>query len=268
MSLVRVDELEQSISERASSAVINKLFIELERLANRETHDQEWFDTLYEAFNFIKNIETGFTLAKAYALYIIKTNWMDLPYDIRRRYGFEFMFFAQQVTERDVSTINNYLRTAEVWLDKKVTPGHTIGVVDRDVNNKPLTTHHYEEFDPHRIDMSKLLLVNSVASKGQMTDRLWELLQDSHYSCAELTKELKNNPTPASEPASYFYVEGPYLVFKKDLDRSIIAELNWDEYERSEEVKYGIDHLLSILSVKLDEHYLYQAYRKEFITND
>ncbi len=267
MSLVQIDELEQSISARASAAVIHKLFIELDRLAKRDEINDEWFEDVFEAYKFIVGIETGFTLAKAYALYLIKKNWMQLPYDIRRNYGFEYLNFAQLVTGKEISTINNYTRTAEIWVEKGVSPGHAIKVVDRDEKDRPLNTTHYEDFSPYRIDMSKLLVLNARADKGEMTEGDWERLMDDTVSCGDIQKFLRDKTNPSGEPASYWYCEADWLVYKHNLDRIPVAQINFAEYETDNNVREAIDRLLSILNIKLDEKYLYEMFKKEFTIN-
>ena len=261
-----ITEVEQELASKASNAVIHKLFLELDRLANKDEINDEWFEDVFEAFTFIKNIETGFGHAKAYALFLIKTHWLELPYEIRRKYGFEFMLFAQLVTGKDISTINNNLRTAELWLSKKINPGHAIRVVDRDTNKKPLPSHHYVEFDPYTIDLSKLLLVNSRAEKGEIPDRIWEMLVDDTFSCSDVQQELRGNPEPSEEPQNYWYCEGSLLIYKQGLERTIVAELNFAAYETDQNVKDAVDKLLSILSIRLDDFYIYEEFKKEFVT--
>ena len=65
----------------------------------------------------------------------------------------------------------------------------------RDVSGKPVLNDKTNEprtktieFDPYKVDMSKLLLVTSRARESKMTAELWEMLSDDYYSCEDLHK--------------------------------------------------------------------------------
>jgi hypothetical protein len=264
VSIVESD-INKSIAERAANSVITKLFVELEKLSKTEDPDEEWFGNVLEALKFVQGVEVGFGHAKAYALAIIKANWDNLDVEIRKQYGFAFMNFAKLFTGKQEPTIMGYVRTAEVWFVGQTSPGHQVKVPDRDGTKKPTGTYHYEDFSPYNVDMSKLLYLCSTASKGEMTENLWEMLVDNTVTCDEIEEAVR--PKSHVEPESYFFVEGPYLMFKQNLDRVPIAEIEWNEYENNSVAKEGIDRLLSILNIKLDEHYLYKDFKKEFIMN-
>ena len=191
-------QLNQSVATKLAGSVVTKLFVEVDKIATTPVTDG-WFHSLMDVIEFSKNVETGFGHAKAYTLAVIRQHWAELPVTIRTQYGFSFMNFARLVTGKERSTIDNYVLTAKVWFMDKVRPPGDIKVLKRDVDGLPIqeggvNTYQYVPFNPYLVDLSKLLIINSRAAKGQMTDKLWEMLADGFYTCEDVRREHSQTP--------------------------------------------------------------------------
>lgn len=244
--------------------VMSKVFHELDSLNTAEP-SLEWGARMIQVLRFTQGFEVGFTHAKAYALAIIKEHWDDLPFEFRREHGFSFMEFARLYTGKERSTIDNYINTAKVWFIDKIKPLGRIKVIERAPDGKPLkeggiyqTTE--KEFNPFLVDMSKLLLLNSRASRGKMTERLWEMLVDDFYTCEDVSLESMGGLTPDGTGMSLrFFIEGPGLYAQYGPDVICIAEeLNWEDYEQGGLSKDAINRLLLVLNITLDEDAIYK----------
>lgn len=86
-----------------------------------------------------------------------------------------------------------------------------------------------------------------------MTTELWEMLVDPFYTCEDISR-LLNGKTPAEEQEFYFFVEGPDLFCRENGQVYCLAEeLNWYEYENSEEMRAVMDKFFAMLGVKQTE---------------
>ena len=124
--MLTADELENSIERLTAGSVVSRMFYEIEQISIPEVPDEFWFNQMLDVIKFSQEIETGFGHTKAYALAIIKKQWDELPYETRKKYNLDFMFFARQVTGKEPSTILNYITTANVWFIDKVKPEGTV----------------------------------------------------------------------------------------------------------------------------------------------
>lgn len=271
MTLINTaNELQQSTATLIADSVVAKLFTEIDKFQSKSV-DALWFDDLLGVFNFSQSVEIGFLHARSYVLALIKQHWEELPHDIRSKYGFTFSFFAQMVTGKERSTVDSYVNVAKTWFIDKVRPSGDVRISARDMKGKPLTgQYRYVPFNPYSIDMSKLLIVNRRASRGEMSDRLWEMVVDPFFSCEDLAREnssqlLSNGDTPDE----YYEALGPGIFFKSGLDSVCICEsLNWEEYDSDERVKAGIDRLLKLLDISRDDDVIFNHLKGEYQFND
>lgn len=258
------DNLDKSVAARAAGDVLTRTFKELDALHTPDVPSPMWFKSVYDLIIFSQQIEAGFGHAKAYALAIIAEQWEELPVDLRRQFGYTFKTFARNVTGKEPSTIDNYIRTARVWFVQKVNPGRPVEIKIRGEDGKPIVDEYGKqltqqvEFAPFNVDMTKLLLCNAAAVKGTMTPRLWEMLVDPFYTVADLHRELSENGSPQSFVSPSFFLLGPGLYCEVAGEQYCIAEeLNWADYEKGGPVKDAIDRIMKVLDIVFDEDAVY-----------
>lgn len=263
------EQLDHSVATLAAENVLIRLFSDLDKLNEAPTHDIVWVKDVFNVMTFAQAVETGFGHAKAYTLAVLKTHWEEIPLDIRKQYGFSFMGMAKAVTGKQASTIDNYVRTAGIWFIEKVTPGKPVDITVRDNEGRPIRDDNGQiitksvEFNPFMVDLSKLLAVNSRASRGEMTPRLWEMLADPHFTCEDVQLEVGG---AEGEPDYYrpsYFLLGPGLYAEVAGKTICIAEeLNWTEYDTDSDVKDAIDLVLKVLDVIRDEDRIHQLERQ------
>lgn len=263
------NQLDHSVATLAAGNVLFRLFSDLDKLNSATEFNEAWANDVFNIMLFSGAVETGFSHAKAYALAILKDHWDDMPIDVRKQYGFSFNKMAQNFTGKQSSTIDNYIRTARVWFINKVSPGKPIEITVRDNEKRPIRDEHgrvltkFEEFNPYMVDMSKLLVVNARAARGEMTPKLWEMLVDPFYTYEDIQLEHANgDKEPDFYRPSYFLL-GPGLYAEMAGKTLCIAEeLNWSEYETDSDVKDAIDLLLKMLDVVPEEDRIHQLERE------
>lgn len=253
---------DEALSSITLDGVLAKVFAELDTL-NATPPSVEWGEKAVQTLRFVQGVETGFGHAKAYTLAIIKEHWEDLPFEFRKEHGFSFMTFAKLYTGKQRSTIDNYIHTAKVWFIDKVKPMGRVKVIEREKDGKPIKEggafkSRDVEFCPYQIDMSKLLQVNSRATKGTMTERLWEMLVDDFYSCDDVALEHMGRTSGGEDFQLRFLIEGPGLYAQLGPDIICISEeLAWDQWESGGLGREAINKLMMLLGVTLDEDQIY-----------
>lgn len=255
--------LQSSLATRTAAGVLTRVFKELDSLAEGSPNDG-WAEKLVDLYTFSNEIEIGFLHAKAYILAILKPRWEQLSHEFRQQHGGDFMTFAKLYTGgKQVSTINNYVDTATVWFVNKAAPGKLVDIVLRTPDGKPVIKNGKPEiirteFDPFAVEMSKLLIVKARATRGEMTDRLWEMLVDPFYTCEDLRLEHVGSTETQDMYDIVFYLEGPGLFAHVNGTDVCLAEyLNWEEYETNPAVTQALDLLLRRASVRHDEDIIY-----------
>lgn len=270
---------EKPLSEIASDGVMSRVLIEIHKLNQETGVGIDWFSKAMDLFTFFNNIETGFGHAKACILYLIKERWDDLEYEVRRQYDLSFMTFARHLTGKEGSTIDNWMRVAKVWLmPEGVRPAFEISVVQRETNGKPVTDERgkqvvkYEQFDPYKVDMTKLLLLTNKASSGTMTDRLWELAADPYYTCDDIRREIVAGSGNA-DPVLKFILVGPdiYATQNGESVPVVTADegINWNSFYYEDGLeREAIKELLHRLGIKLDEDIIYDTNHQQYGQKD
>lgn len=271
-----VNQFERPVSEIASDGVMKRVVTELQKLNQEEDSSLSWFSKAMDLFTFFNSIETGFGHAKACVLYSIKERWDDLDFEIRKAHGLSFMSFARTTTGKESSTIDNWMRVVKVWLSPEgVRPAFEIPIKERLPGGQPKLDDHgkqiirYEEFDPFKVDMTKLLLVNSKASNGEMTDRLWEMVADPFYSCDDIRYENLSLANGDDSPILKFFLVGPDIYASRDGDSVPVVTadegINWDAYYQEDGLeKEAIQELLSRLQIKMDEDVIFEQSRHAY----
>lgn len=264
-------EMDKSLATLTAESVVVRLFKELDKLRRGDPSTEEWFKTVLDVSVFSQQIEIGFGHARAYGLAIIKEQWDNIDSDIRKQYGFAFDTFASSITGKQPSTVHNYIRTAKTWFIDAVSPGRQIEITLRDNNGRPIRDEkgkiitEWKDFVPYNIDISKLLAVNSRATRGEMTDRLWEMLIDDFYTCEDVQKEAAGNGKEKDFYRPSFFLLGPALCAEVGGETVVIAdELNWEGYENHEGTRETIDLLCKVLDVIRDEDRIQTLLRESY----
>ena len=270
LTLVK-EQLDQSVAVLAAESVLTHLFSDLDHLNSPLAVDAEWFTQVVDLLTFSTTIKEGFGHARAYALAIIKQHWEEIGIDIRKQYGFSFDSFAHSATNKKASTINNYIRTAEVWFIQKINPGKQIEITTRDQEGKPIRDEKgrvitsWKDFTPYIIDLSKLLAVNARAASGTMTTKLWEMLIDDYYSCEDIQLEAAGKDGEKDFYRPSFFLLGPGLYVEVAGETKCIAEeLNWEGYETDDYIHDAIDLMLKVLDVMNEEDRIREIQKESY----
>lgn len=251
--------LEHSVATRVADGVLTRVFSELDIL-QQTLPTEEWAQKLIDILTFSQAVETGFTHAKAYVLVLLKDGWEQLPFDFRMKLGLSFDYFAQIYTGgKSQSTIDNYLNTARTWFLKKIRPAGLISTTSRLPDGRPIVLNGVPqrlnvEFNPYNVDITKLLILNGKANRGELTDRLWEMLVDPFYSCDDIIRGgMPATPDPNPDYVTFF-VEGPglYASFNGQTFE-VVAELDWESYDTDPDFKTVLSNMFTRLGVTLDE---------------
>lgn len=267
MTLTNVQqELTDATATLMADSVVSRLFTEVEKFLTQPP-TEEWFNKLLDVIKFNSGVEIGFQNSRSLVLAIIRNNWDNLPLEIRKRYDFAFMNFARLVTGKERSTIDGYCNVAGVWFINGVRPSGDVKIAERDTHGKPVPgKFKYVPFVPYQIDHSKLLIVTSRASRGEMTERLYEMLVDPYFTCEDLQRENSQLLPNGNLPDEYWETIGPGLWLTGPTGSVCIGELNWDEYEDNPAVKAGIDRLLKLLDIKRDDDVIFSHIHGEYTT--
>lgn len=224
-----------------------------------EAQKRKWFDSAVEVLQYCMDLETGFEHAKAYMLYVLKSNWEKLPFNLRAEVGVSFMRFAQLYTSKEESTIRNYVNTAATWLSDEYELPPLVEIAQRDKDGRPITRNGVVQkqmikFTPFSVDLSKLLILNRAFKMGQMTPKLWEMLADPVYTCADIIRELHKDEERSQIVSLRFFLEGSALCVTHNGDKVIVGVLNWEEYDTNPLVAEAINEILNLLSVSTEDN--------------
>lgn len=279
--LITYDDKE--VSKLTISRVLDRVFSELDRLDVSAKTTSGWYDEITAALEFSDSAEIGFAHARAVTLALVKKYWDEvdeegyplIPHVIKRECGFSFMNYAKAKTGAAESTIDNYIRTANIWFLGNTKPLGQIQVVKRELDGRPILqngkpVYEYREFDPKAIDMSKLLLVNARATAGTMTEELWEKLVDPYYTCQEVHLAALTSANPAQKEEEdlslKFYFVGPGLYARKNgREICLCEEFEWEPYYAGDELAVeAINHVMLCLRIPDDTYIIDQETRKSY----
>lgn len=266
-------ELSKAVSDLVSEAVLTRVFHEIDVLDNTEICDEQWLSRVMDVFKFCKSAEMGFGHGKAYALAVLRKHWEEIDFDVRKKLGFTFNIFAQAATGKEQSTIDGYIRTAQVWFISKSRPLGQIQVTVRQADGRPALdgntyVKQYVEFNPFTVDLSKLLICNNRAASGTMTPKLWEMLADPYVTWKELHLELMSGKDENGDEVDLslkFYFLGPALMASEAGEEICVAEtLEWEDYyaDVNSLTHRAIQHLMKMLNIPDEDIIIDQANRK------
>jgi len=253
----------QSLAEMGVEALVTRLQKDLYELdEDRDSYGEDWFSSCMDHFTTYHGMARGFEHARALNLAIIDKHWDKLDPAIKNKLGFTFKAFSTTWTGREWSTVDNWVRTANVWLGKdrakmpqvvRIVQRKPDGSPDKDEQGKIITKD--VSFNPWLVDLSKLLRLNSRVVKGNMTDRLWELLADPVATCEDI--DIETVVREEKQVSLYYTVNGPLLCAREGEEEVCIAEITeWESfyYGPAEGLaKRGIETLLTRLNITLDE---------------
>lgn len=275
MTLVNIkQEFDTSLASTASEGVLTRVFADIETFSRPALADEAWFGEILTMLQFSQSIEIGFGHAKAWLLAIVREQWENMPFELRRQNGYDFMTFAKNWTGKARSTIDGYTQTAQVWLVDEFGKGKRVDIVDRDSSGAPILENGHiriktVDFVAWQVDMSKLTILNARAKAGDMTETLWEMLVDDFFTCDDLRAQLySQNDASAPDYSLRYEIIGPGVFATQNGRTVMIAEsLNWEEYDTDDLVKAGIDHFLEVTGTPLDEDLIYkQTHKQQAIT--
>ncbi|HMN10758.1 MAG TPA: hypothetical protein PKD55_00370 [Bellilinea sp.] len=252
------------LSSQGAVAMVRRVTETLHRLPDLTPENQkEWTDNLLSLLRMAVGVKKGVTIIEAHTLWLFKKNWDSLDYEFRSRYDMQFDVFAQRETDGlSIDTIENYMRAARVFLEEGYKPDGPVEVPVRDEEGNLITENGRPKmkevaWDPTQADITKLVLLTSLARTGQLDNErsLLSMAMDSKATVSQMRLALYGAPGADKEP-NYdlrFRLEGPMLVVSQNGRSAPVAEFLFDEYETDELVKQGIDRLLSMLSIRKDE---------------
>ena len=160
--------------------------------------------------------------------------WKDSPWCPQEFFDYTFEQYAMWRTKRKWVTIENWIRTAKVWLSGEYNDRfpEKICLID------PKTGKEVETiaFDPWKIDASKLLLCNHALMKDEMTEVGWGLLSNPAASFTDITRFVNLGLDPSDRykelqisAKKWMFIRPPFLfVQEKGGEPEKVAELEWD----------------------------------------
>lgn len=264
-----------TLVELNAKALSQRLYNDLVRLdVDKDVYDESWFSDFMDHLGTFQAFARGFEHARSLALAILSKRWDAIDPAIKKAHGYTFQAFAQNYTGKEWSTIDNWIRIANVWLGQDhIMYPNRVRIVDRLPSGEPkkegskVLTKEIE-FSPWHVDQSKLLLVNSRASQGTMTDRLWELVADPLATCDDIRVEMSvRDPDPL---ILRFIIEGPFICVQEGSHIIPLAEVDFEPYYKDDPESLhvrGLKSLLNRLNIILDEEEIIIEERKNNLAN-
>lgn len=253
-------------------AVTHKLLQEVSDLHREENETfLEYFIRLNNVAELSNSMITGFELIRATSLAQIEDVWEQIPIEERKPYNYQFRIYAERVCRSlQYSTIQNHIRAARTFVLNGIGPKDKVEIIVRDENDKPVMEAgrpktELVEFNPLNVGISKLVLVNSAAKKGQMdaNPKLWSLVADSVIRVEDVRVELfsRDSKIAGIDMELRFELAAGFLIAHQNGEEYPIIDgegFKWDEYydtlhPHHDLVKISINRILSALNVKPDE---------------
>jgi hypothetical protein len=221
--------------------------------------NETWVAGTLDTLKFFQTIETVTPNIKAMILALYERAWNDIPPDVRQPLGITFTDFAMKFSNREVATLNNYLRVARWWFLEEETTKRLPSHVDiPETKNGRLVLRPNGEpvinrvpFEPHLIPHSKLLVATRQLHEDKLKPNHFAMLADSSFTRDDIVKHL-NDSAIASNDLPVYYIEGPFLVIARGGEEKVFANLNWEEYDH-ELVREAINRILDVLNIDRDE---------------
>jgi len=221
--------------------------------------DSSWLATLEDHIRYAKEIKDGFEVYMATVLAIAKMGWDSLEETVKHPHS-NFMQWALSLCpDWEAVTIYNYVSVAEQWIlniDNKPLPDK-VEILVRTNTGLPIVEHgelvkERVEFDPFKINISKLLTAKGTYRRDSMTPELWEKLTDPHFSRNDLSNAINKDKIINGNTTQYV-LEGEYIVVLDGINEFIIGSLNLEDYENDDLIKNSIDRIIKFLGIERDE---------------
>jgi len=175
-----------------SQAQLKSLANRLEATFEANGEKEEWLEEIALAVGFTGLIEERTALFRGTVLWVVKNNWDKIPLGAGKQYSFRD--WASRVTMRDSKTIDNWIRTAEVFI---LMPPQDIP----------------DDFVPEEVSHSRLVACARKVAEGEMTPRDWEALRDPHITHREFVQLIHDTKERTTSKGYYFRSMGHLILF-------------------------------------------------------
>lgn len=183
--------------------------------------------------------------------------WKESPWCPKERFNYTFEQYATGRTNRKWVTVENWIRTARVWLSGEFEENfpEKVQLIDPKTGEKCDTI----DFDPWKIDASKLLLCNRALIKGEMTEDAWGLLSNPEASFSDITTFINLGQEPSDRykelqisAKRWMFIRGGLLLVQEvGGEPEKVAELEWGT--KSDLVEWALIQLYDRLNLTVED---------------
>ena len=218
---------------------------------------KKWLDEAGSVLQFANALEERNSLVRGVILKVVREKWSSIRLE-DKSLVYDFQEWAERITKKDSKTIDNWMRTARVFIfnPKGINFPKTVDydIVTHTLNGRVTRETVTVDFDPEKIQHSKLVAACRQVSDNEMTDKKWSALASPHVGFSEFLGVLHGDgPTLKIKERNKSSVrrEGPILYrhFGPDDDVEIL-EFNPSEFDDdTSRVREDIRDVMSFLGV-------------------
>ena len=223
--------------------------------------DEEVFDLLDGTIVYAYNAREKSGILLSMALSCMKDLWEDWPLTSKALYHYDFYKYAYAKTTYAHVTIDNMIRAGRTWLQglPENVP-HEVLLYDTD--GEP--TGEIVTPDPFNLSVSKLLVTSAAAKDGRLWANEVALGQlfnpDVGVHTVSRTIQQPSAPKEDKEPevisteytidSLRLYLEGPFIMVRKNGKTNWVAEFNMEGFSEDLAVKEAIKYLIASLQIR------------------
>lgn len=219
---------------------------------------KKWLDEAGTVLQFANALEERNSLVRGLILKVVHTNWNGIRLEDRSPY-YSFYEWAEKITQRDSKTIDNWMRTADVFIlnPKKIEFPKTVSydVVTPSLNGRVTKETVTVPFDPEKIQHSKLVVACHKVVEGEMNEARYSALCNPNVSFSEFLSVLHNTDkilNVKEKPDSVVLMEGPIMYRHWPGGEDVeILEFNITEFDDEDSrVRKDIRNIKEFMGVK------------------
>lgn len=226
-----------------------------------ERPNEEVFDLLDNTIVYAYNSREKSGILLSMALSCMKDMWDEWPLTSKALFKYNFYNYALTRTSYARVTIDNMIRAGRTWL-RGLPDNVPDQVLLYDSDGKP--TGEVVDPDPFSLSVSKLLYSSAAAKDG----RLWTnevalgQLFNPDVGAHAVNRTIQHPPgaeddeIPSQVDPEYtidslkLYLEGPFIMVKRDGQTNWVAELNTEGFENDPMVKEATKYLIAALQIR------------------
>jgi len=220
--------------------------------------DEEVFKLLDDTIIYAHGAREKSGILLSMALSCMKDMWDDWPLTSKSIFNFDFYKYANTRTSYVRVTIDNMVRAGRTWLQ---------GLPDNVPNEILLydsdgeSTGEIVDPDPFRLSVSKLLVTSAAAKDGRLWSNEVALGQmfnpevGVHVVSHTIQHPKEDEEDEVISPeytidSLKLYLEGPFIMVRKNGATNWVAELNTEGFEKDPSVKEAVKYLIAALQIR------------------